>query len=736
MGECDKIIMSVMRNIIRFTVSIFEVDRKEIIMGVTKKNNTSNKKLKEGRTVPLKNSLGFKLPMIITVIFAIALSTIAAIAFISSAEKSKNENEDKLAWKASYLLATFQGVKNQYFTAAGSTAEVKFIAEHLSGDDKAARGQGNGNDDGKGGEGQGGEEQQNMNTMIVDSLNAKVAGLKTCDCAYIVDVSGKTVAATAETYPDVSSFEATAGALSGVYCASPAHVSSATGNFVISFFAPIVNNDAIVGAVGMDYQLEKFHDILADTREEDKEDALLIDNAGIVAAHSEHLIKGTDDIEDRTKSTMYTSGKDSGYYESDTGKGFSAYISYAKDEDTGFIVAANAFSDKVLEKSRAVGWTIVGISIAALIIGVGIVIVLCRNIIAPVTEIEKSLSMLANGEFKVIGGYTNRKDEFGVMIRNTNSLISKLRDIVSHIKESAGRVGASSTDLSDMAEQITNTADEVTNTVQGIASGAVEQANEIQKAAENFGSISNTVNGVQDSATELSTIAHGMREASQMSSDALGNLKASSEDMSFKIDDISSAISETQGAVATINEKVEQIASIASQTNLLSLNASIEAARAGEAGKGFAVVAEEIGKLADSSRQMANDIRVEMDNLLSKSDAAVSAAGEVKEGNEEQNEALDKTLASISDMLQDIGKTVDGISAISKGAESCVNASNGVNDAMHSLSAISEENAAISEETGASMEELSSTVATLAKNSHDLKAVSDELRQQMEFFKE
>ena len=167
------------------------------------------------------------------------------------------------------------------------------------------------------------------------------------------------------------------------------------------------------------------------------------------------------------------------------------------------------------------------------------------------------------------------------------------------------------------------------------------------------------------STTELSTIAHRMRESSQMSSDALGNLKASSEDMSFKIDDISSAISETQGAVATINEKVEQIASIASQTNLLSLNASIEAARAGEAGKGFAVVAEEIGKLADSSRQMANDIRVEMDNLLSKSDAAVSAAGEVKEGNEEQNEALDKTLASISDMLQDIGKTVDGISAIS-----------------------------------------------------------------------
>ena len=95
--------------LVAFRKRLLGVNRKDNIMGVTKKNNTSNKKLKEGRTVPLKNSLGFKLPMIITVIFAIALSTIAAIAFISSAEKSKKENKDKLAWKANYLLASYQG---------------------------------------------------------------------------------------------------------------------------------------------------------------------------------------------------------------------------------------------------------------------------------------------------------------------------------------------------------------------------------------------------------------------------------------------------------------------------------------------------------------------------------------------------------------------------------------------------------------------------------------------------
>ena len=701
-------------------------------MGEIKKNKMKNKSSGNGRTISLKDSIGFKLPLIITLIFVVSLSLITAVAFFSSANKSVSENKEKIGWKANYLMATFQGISNQYYTAAGSTAEIKFVVEHLAGEDKGPGGKKNENNESKDGAGQ----QQNQSNMITDALSENLVGLDGCDSAYIIDVNAKTIAATSETLPDISGLETVTTALNGKFCVSPAHVSSATGNYVITYFAPIENGDAVVGAVAMDYQLEKFHEVLAGAREEGREDAILIDNIGMVAAHSEHLLKGTDDIEDRSTSTMYNSGQDKGYYEADTGKGFSACISYVKDPTTGFIVASNAFSNSVLKQARTVGWTIVAISLLALFIGVGIVIVLCRNIIAPVAEIENSLSMLANGEFKEIDGYTKRKDEFGVMIKNTNALISKLRDIVSHIKESAGRVGGSSSKLAEMAEQISKTADGVTVSVQGIASGALEQANEIQKVAENVERISNTANDVQDSSVELSTIANGMREASQMSSEALGNLKTSSEGMSYKIDDISSAIAETQGAVTTINEKVEEIASIAAQTNLLSLNASIEAARAGEAGRGFAVVAEEIGQLAENSRQMANDIRVEMDNLLNKSDAAVTAAGEVKEGNEEQNVALDQTLDSITNMLQDIGKTVDGIAGISSGAESCVRASDVVNDSMHSLSSISEENAAISEQTETSMQELSDTVSTLADNSHDLKIISDELRQQMEFFKE
>ena len=206
--------------------------------------------------------------------------------------------------------------------------------------------------------------------------------------------------------------------------------------------------------------------------------------------------------------------------------------------------------------------------------------------------------------------------------------------------------------------------------------------------------------------------------------------------MTEKIEEIARTISATQSAVANINDRVEGISGIASQTNLLSLNASIEAARAGEAGKGFAVVAEEIRKLADDSDSMAQAIRVEMDELLKQAEAAVAAANLVKQGNLEQQEAIGGTLESVNGMLEDIDGTVVGIRDIAGGASTCVTSNDVVSDAMSSLSAISEENAASSETTGASVQELSATVSSLANSADDLKEIALKLNEEMLFFKD
>ncbi len=390
---------------------------------------------------------------------------------------------------------------------------------------------------------------------------------------------------------------------------------------------------------------------------------------------------------------------------------------------------------EILKEVRTSVTISVIVCILAIILTSVMIIYQATGIANSVAVLANSLSHLRDGEFIKISGTKKRTDEIGLMTVATNDVIEKLESIVSNIKESASSVTTSSEELSEMANQISLTTEDVSNAVQEIASGATQQADEIQSATENVGKIGEAVNDVQNSADSLSDITKKMKTASEVSSSSLTSLQDSSQEMTAKIDEISRTIQATQDAVTNINEKVEGITSIATQTNLLSLNASIEAARAGESGRGFAVVAEEIGQLADNSKQLADDIKIEMEALREQAKAAVDAAEDVRKGNIDQQSALSDTLESVNGMLDDIDQTVGGVKQISDGAETCDTSKNSVVDTMSALSAISEENAASSEETGASMQELSATVTNLATSATSLKNIAERLNEDMKFFK-
>ena len=415
---------------------------------------------------------------------------------------------------------------------------------------------------------------------------------------------------------------------------------------------------------------------------------------------------------------------------------FVAYVPVKDDTGKTVAMAFTGMSRESVEKqlSRSISIMVL-VAVIVLVLSILVAIYLSTGMVGAIREINKSIEHLSKGEFVRPDKYLGRNDELGVTLNNTNEVINTLEEIVTNIRESASSVNSSSTELSDMADQLSHTAEDVSNAVQEIASGATQQADEIQHAADNVGRIGDAVGNVQTSTGELDHLAGKMKEASEVSGASLESLRNSSTEMTAKIDEISTTIQRTQEAVNNISSKVEGITSIATQTNLLSLNASIEAARAGEAGKGFAVVAGEIGNLAENSRIMADEIKKEMEILLEEANAAVTAAADVRQGNLDQQDALEGTITSINGMLDDINSTVGGVKTISEGADQCETSKNVVVDTMSALSAISEENAASSQETGASMQELSATVTTLAGNANELKSVADKLEQDLAFFK-
>ncbi len=657
------------------------------------------------------DSIKTKLITVMIAAAAIPLIISLAVSYISSTSKATADAEVSLQWQAYYIQDSFSKIVEtnmasmKAFSVAPST--ITYLKDPTAGTipDEAML-----------------VQMKSIDNYLADGNVTIVTG---ADGKQLLRTDGGTLA-------DAKGSEDFEYAIQGNEYISNAMVSKSTGGMIFTMIVPVFDDTTgeVLGLVQRNYNLDDLHEFLA----AQADDAFIADRDGVIAAHSQ-FAADPDDLKSVAGETFITDTSN-GFLETENhDTGDTTFLAYVTDSRTGFTIGVSNNKSEVLSSATAAARAVVIIGIILLIIAAVISVIMANNFTNPIQDINDSLSALADGRFQKVEKFANRKDEFGKMVGNTNSVIAKLDEIVTNIKSSASTVATSSEELSDTATQISQTAEDVSNAVQDIVSGATHQADEIQSASMNVGQISDAVEDVQTSTDNLADLAGKMKDASEVSSKSLASLQDSSAEMTAKIDEISRTISATQEAVSNINDRVEGISSIASQTNLLSLNASIEAARAGEAGRGFAVVAEEIGKLADDSKQMADEIRNEMDVLLEQSKAAVLAAEEVKQGNIDQQTAIGETLESVDGMLKDIGSTVGGVQQISRGANTCETSKNAVSDTMSALSAISEENVASSEVTGASMEELSATVSVLAESANSLKEVAEELDKEMGFFK-
>ena len=659
------------------------------------------------------DSIKTKLIVVMVLVAAIPLAIAIIISYRTSTEKARSDALKLLASQAANVEKEYSNVINQNIVAlqtfANTESTREFFLTHGTSkqnisDDEMLR------------------EMDAINTYINDGNTSVVLDAITGDSILRSDRKDGNNISDRDYFQDCVSSKGPI--ISNII------VAKTTGNRVQNMIVPVFDLDGkVIGTIHRSFNLNNLHNFLADN----VDDGYICDRTGHMAAHAQFELTAEDDY-DLSSAEFVTSSESTGLIEM-AYSGVNTYTSWVREPISGYVVTVSETEDNIMMEARRTALTVVVLGIILIVIAIVISILMARSFINPIKAVEGSLTALADGRFVKVEKHDSRKDEFGLISRATNSLIEKLDDIVANIKNSAQNVGTSSDELSDMATQIAHTADDVSNAVQEIASGATQQADEIQDANDNAALIGDAVTGVQDSSRSLSELADKMKKTSEVSSKSLASLQDTSTQMTGKIDDISQTIAATQNAVNTISEKVEGITSIASQTNLLSLNASIEAARAGEAGRGFAVVAEEISKLADDSGKLADEIRVEMEKLLSQSKAAVDAAADVKKGNNEQQVALGETLEAVNGMLSDINSTVEGVKLISEGADTCESSKNAVIDTMSALSAISEENAASSEETGASMEELSATVTTLAGAANDLKDIANKLNEDMKFFK-
>ncbi len=524
------------------------------------------------------------------------------------------------------------------------------------------------------------------------------------------------------------------------FCASDQNISKTTGKRICTFIAPVLDDDGnFVGAVQRNYNLTDFTQLVKDEVTSENQDIFIGDNNGDLIAHTTMDLETGEPVNFSQQAWYGESRNDpeaTGSYDSSFNGG-KWRISYQREPITGWVTVIATDIDVALASANRMLRIIVIVGVVMLIAAAAISIFLANSFTKPILAVNESIDRLSNGEFMNLNdpSLVARKDEFGDIVKNINSLNDKLSSVVTDLKAAMGELGESSQMLAETSQQISNTTDDVSEAVQEIARGATDQADTIQRASENMGTLSDAIQEVANNAQGLATTASSMNDQSMSSASAMNDLADNMEAMSRAMEEISEGMNATNAAVQSVNERVDGITSIASQTNLLALNASIEAARAGEAGRGFAVVAEEIGKLATESADTADEIRAEMEKLLKQSQNAIGKTKEVTEITDSVNAVLQNTVAQINELIGGVGTTVDGVTTISGLSQESAASKSIIVDAMDSLSAISEENAASTQQTSASMQELNATVNVLSQSANDLHDLAQKLEEELNFFK-
>ena len=403
-----------------------------------------------------------------------------------------------------------------------------------------------------------------------------------------------------------------------------------------------------------------------------------------------------------------------------------------------FILVVTADDTELLAPATALEQRGILISGILLLIGAVAAFVFATRITRPLSKITNSVNRIAELDLRndqVLDQYAAHRGEVGIIASAVIQMKDALTEIVQKIRQQGGQLFEASETLNSNAAKTAGNVNNVETAVNEIATSATSQAQETQGATEDIISMGTMI---EDSSTQVKSMnetADVMNESGQVAKKALEELGDINQKATESINVIYEQTNTTNDSALKIKDATSLIASIADETNLLSLNASIEAARAGEAGKGFAVVAAQIQKLAEQSNESAKQIDEIIHELLKDSENAVHTMEDVKEIMQEQNEKVKQAAEVFTKMHEGVGRSIQGMASIEEQTQKIEDARNKIVDTVQSLSAIAEENAASTQETSASMMEIGSVINDISQNAEKLKNIAEVLDGSVKQFK-
>ena len=407
---------------------------------------------------------------------------------------------------------------------------------------------------------------------------------------------------------------------------------------------------------------------------------------------------------------------------------------YSKIGDTGSMVAALIPYSQLTAKASFIR-TFTSLMVLIAIVLAGIIGVFVANgITSNIRSMLTVLSQVAEGDLTVLS-HTKRKDELSDLSSGINHMIENTKDLLHKTSLVSHHVITSAQAVAQNSELLLSASKDISVAISDIQQGIIQQASDTEQCLQQTDNLAAQINLVTENSKIIETITsqakavvnNGIHVVKQINDDAKANVNI--------IDQSIHDMTELEITTGAITQIIEVMNGIASQTNLLSLNASIEAARAGDAGKGFTVVAEEIRKLSNQSVAAAADVEKLIDRIRSKTVSSVNTIRQAEGITRSAGETLQKVVELFNDIYTQVDTLSDKMISIMDVANHIDQSKNDTLNAIESISAIAEETSAATEEVDATAQQQLDSVRKMNETAVSMKNYVDELEKTISMFK-
>ncbi|SHR23292.1 cyclase [Mycobacteroides abscessus subsp. abscessus] len=377
-------------------------------------------------------------------------------------------------------------------------------------------------------------------------------------------------------------------------------------------------------------------------------------------------------------------------YSEEYGALVSAYIPIKSDSGELIgILGADLDASLVYSSLEASKIKLVWMTVGIVLLSILLISIATVSLVNPLKHLAQKVELVGKGDLTVTIE-SNRKDEIGSLTASFNHMLQELKRMIGVINESSVTMSGTTSQLLVSANETKEASNEISVIMEQMASQVDTQYKSLDDSANIIEEVSESINDIAVNSSVVTELSAKTQGEIEVGNQKVNDLVEQMNTISRSVNESSASIMALQAHSKDIESIVEIIQGIASQTNLLALNAAIEAARAGEAGKGFAVVADEVRKLAEQSESSTINIR----NII-----------------EKINSDTNITAENMKIVLDDVKEGIHSVGETGMVFKNILGAIQEVNVKIQEVTATSEEMSAATEEITASAKE----TATIAE---------------------